>query len=91
MAIKHIDAHWRDSGRTARFFMVDARAAFPLLIFLVHMRVSTFIIAMIFVIIFGALEYFGFTVLVFLRTIRTVLAGKRKYSRPWWREDKLRW
>ena len=27
------DAHWRDSARPAKFFFVDAKAAFPLLLF----------------------------------------------------------
>lgn len=26
-------AHWRDSARSTRFFMVDARAAFPIFLF----------------------------------------------------------
>ena len=34
-------AHWRDSARSARFFMVDARAAFPIFFFYIcHIMVT---------------------------------------------------
>ncbi len=91
MAIKRIDSHWRDSGRSARFFIVDARAAFPLLGFLLHIKMWTFIIALIFTIGFGTLEHFGFTVTKFARLLRSMAAGSRRMSRPWWREEKLRY
>lgn len=90
MALFAIDSHWRDSARTPMFFFVDARATFPLLFFLVHIRLWTFITALIFILFFAFIARFGFSVVVFLRMIRTTLAGKRKLSKPWWREDKLR-
>ena len=65
-------AHWRDSARNPRFFMVDARAAFPIFLFLMHISV-------------WILEHFGFTVPVFLRWLRLFLAGPVKSSTPWWR------
>jgi len=78
--------HWRDSARSARFFIVDAKAAFPLLLFLLHIRWWTFTIAVISIVFFGILEHYGFTVPVFLRTVRTFLAGPRKIAIPWWRQ-----
>ena len=78
--------HWRDSARSARFFVVDARAAFPLLLFLLHIRWWTFAIAVISIVFFAILEHYGFTVPVFLRTVRTFLAGPRKIAIPWWRQ-----
>lgn len=78
-------AHWRDSARSARFFLVDARAAFPILLFLLHIRIWTAILAGVAIVFFGILEHFGFTVPVFLRYVRTVLSGPRKISQPWWR------
>jgi intracellular multiplication protein IcmT len=78
--------HWRDSARSARFFVVDARAAFPLLLFLLHIAWWTFAIAVISMIFFAVLEHYGFTLPVFLRTVRTFLAGPRKIAIPWWRQ-----
>lgn len=78
-------AHWRDTARPARFFFVDYRAAFPLLFFLLHIRVWTFILAVVAIFCFYLLERYGYTVPVFFRLFRTALAGPRKYARPWWR------
>jgi intracellular multiplication protein IcmT len=78
-------AHWRDSARNVRFWMVDSRAAFPLLIFLLHIRLWTFILAIVAMTFFGVLERYGFTVAVFLRFIRSFIAGPRKIAQPWWK------
>lgn len=80
------EPHWRDSARPPRFFIVDARAAFPLLLFLLHIRWWTFILAVVATIFFATLERYGFTVPVFLRWLRSTLAGSRKFSIPWWKE-----
>lgn len=79
------NAHWRDSARSARFFLVDARAAFPLLLWLLHIRWWTFILAVVAMFFFSTLERYGFTVPTFLRWFRTVLAGPNKTAAPWWR------
>lgn len=78
-------AHWRDSARSARFFFIDYRAAFPLLILLVHIRMWTFIFAIIMTTCFALLERYGFTVAVFARTVRSYIAGPRKIAQPWWK------
>lgn len=77
--------HWRDSARNARFFIVDARAAFPMVLFLLHIRLWTFGAAILTMIFFGLLERFGFTLPVFRRWLRGLLAGPYKTSDPWWR------
>ena len=77
--------HWRDSARSARFFIVDARAAFPLLLFLLHMRLWTFTIAIIAMAFFGLLERYGFSLVVFGRWLRNVMAGPVKSCQPWWK------
>ena len=76
-------AHWRDSARTPRFFFVDGRATFPLLLFLLHIRLWTFIIAVTFSIFFSSLQYFGFTLTIFTRWFRNLLAGDRKSTNHW--------
>ncbi len=77
-------AHWRDSARTARFFIVDARAAFPIFIFLMHIREWTGILVLVSTIFFGIIERYGFTVPVFLRWLRSSCAGSVKSAQPWW-------
>lgn len=79
-------AHWRDSARRAKFFVIDAYATFPLLLFLLHIRLWTFILAICTMAFFGTIEKFGFTVPVFLRWIRNFLAGNLKTSSPWWQK-----
>ena len=78
-------AHWRDSARNVRLWFVDFRACFPLLVFFVHIRLWTFILAVLATLFFTALERYGFSVSVFLRWFRSFLAGPRKIAQPWWR------
>ena len=84
MASYRADSHWRDSARPARFWFLDCRAAFPFLLFLLHIRLWTFIVAIVAVIFFALLERYGFRVTVFGRWLRATLAGKRKMAIPWW-------
>ena len=90
MAIRRIDAHWRDSGRIPRFFMMDARSFFPMFLFLLHIRWWTFFLAFGVGLFFGTLEHYGFSMLVFARATRSYLAGKTKFARPWWRRERFR-
>lgn len=79
-------AHWRDSARNVRFFIIDYRATFPLLILLFHIRLWTFIFAVLATVFFALLERWGFTVAVFVRWLRSYIAGPRKIAQPWWKE-----
>jgi intracellular multiplication protein IcmT len=78
-------AHWRDSARSVRLFSVDFRACFPLLLFIFHIKLWTFFAALFAIFCFALLERFGFTVAVFLRWLRSFIAGPRKISQPWWK------
>jgi intracellular multiplication protein IcmT len=78
-------AHWRDSARNVRFWIVDYRACFPLLIFVFHISLKTFLIAIGAIAFFGMIEHYGFTVSVFGRWLRSFIAGPRKISQPWWK------
>ena len=78
-------ASWRDSARNARFWIIDYRATFPLLLCLLHIRLWTIVFAIIATVSFSLLERFGFTVAVFLRWIRAYVAGSRKIAQPWWK------
>ena len=78
-------AHWRDSARPAKFFFMSAYGILPLVVFLVHIRLYTLIIALSVSIFFAILEKFGFTLPIFMRWLRVFLGGKHKLSRPWWK------
>lgn len=84
------DAHWRDSARLVRFFFFDYRAVFALLFFLFNAHVWSFMVSLAAICFFAMLERYGFTVVVFLRYLRSSLAGRRKMSHPWWRESRFR-
>lgn len=79
-------AHWRDSARNVRFWIVDYRACFPLLILLFHIRLWTFIFAVAATVFFSLLERYGFTPTVFMRWMRAYVAGPRKIAQPWWKD-----
>jgi intracellular multiplication protein IcmT len=78
------DAHWRDSARSVRFFMWDGSTAFPLLILLIYPRWWTLIVAVLTMTFFSILMRYGLTVGVFFRWLRSAVAGRRKFSPPWW-------
>ena len=79
------NAHWRDSARPAKLFIIDANAAFPLFLFLVHIKLWTFIVAASFMTFFTILNRYGYSISVFLRIVRCFFAGSRKVAIPWWR------
>lgn len=78
-------AHWRDSARSARFLIVDARAAFPIFIFFMHIRWWTFILFIVSMVFFSIVEHFGFSIPIFLRWLRSKAAGPLKSAQPWWK------
>jgi intracellular multiplication protein IcmT len=84
MAIFASTAHWRDSARSARFFMIDARATFAIILFLVHIKLWTGVVVIINSLFFAILERYGFTVPIFFRWLRVFFSGPIRFSRPWW-------
>lgn len=85
MALKSVaQAHWRDSARPIKFFIWDGKAVFPMLLFLMHIQVWTFIIAFVAMMFFTILNRYGFSPIVFLRWFRNLCSGKRKLAIPWW-------
>ena len=78
------DAHWRDSARASRLFIFNSTAAFPLLFFMFHIRLWTFFLAVGTMLFLTAITHYGFTITVFFRWLRSLLAGPRKMAKPWW-------
>jgi len=76
--------HWRDAARTPRFYFMDAMAAFPIMLFLMHMSLWTFVTSLVFISFFVLLEKFKFTIPVFTRWFKATLAGPLRLSKPWW-------
>lgn len=79
------EAHWRDSARSIKFFIWDGKLAFPMILPLIFPRIWTLILALVAVIFFSILNRYGFTPVVFLRWLRSTVAGKRKFIDPLWR------
>lgn len=79
------DAHWRDVARSPRFYIMDSLAAFPLILFLLHIRLWTFITALVIILFLIGLERYKFTLPVFWRWLRSTIAGPMRVAKPWWR------
>ncbi len=78
--------HWRDAARNPRFYFMDAFAAFPILFFLMHISLWSFIVSVLCISFFVMLERFKFTIPVFSRWLKATLAGPLRIAKPWWRE-----
>ena len=75
---------WRDSARSAKFFIFNAVTVIPVLWFLFNISLFNMLLVGIFVSFFVVLEYYGLTPRIFARFLRSFVAGKRKISSPWW-------
>lgn len=71
-----MDVHWRNTQKPARFFMLDARAFVAVLIFLVHARLWTFVLAVLMMVVFWFLERRGLTFEASLRAFRSWILGR---------------
>ncbi len=64
--------------KTVRFFMFDAKAAGPVFLFLLHARMWTFILLIVSLFSFWALEKRGLTLPSALRAFRLWLVGNKR-------------
>ena len=71
--------HWRNTARPVRFFTIDYRAGIFLFIFLMHIRLWTFLMLLTVCIILFILERRGLSFNVAMRRLRVWFIGK---SRP---------
>ena len=81
--------HWRNSMKPVRFFALDARSAFFVFVFLMHMRLKTLLLVIVSMILFYILERMGLTFESALRAIRRVLIGDRRPSILWLAKRKM--
>jgi intracellular multiplication protein IcmT len=84
-----MDYHWRNTMKPVRFFMVDARVAFFLMMFILHMRIWTFFTFVAFMLFFWYLERRGLSFGAALRTFRTWILGRRRPAWLWIRRRKF--
>jgi intracellular multiplication protein IcmT len=75
---------WRDSGREAKFWIFNSTASLPVLLFLVNISWNTFGIVVLTIAALTILDYYGMKPKVFVRFMRSSLAGRVKRPRPWW-------
>lgn len=83
------DWHWRNSMKTVRFFMFDARAGLFVVLLLVHFRVSTIMLLMLVFGFFYILERKGLSFPAAIRAIRVWLIGNYRPAWIWTRRRKL--
>ncbi|HRJ12558.1 MAG TPA: IcmT/TraK family protein [Alphaproteobacteria bacterium] len=77
------DVHWRNSMKSARFFALDARAVFPFLLVLIHVRGWTLMLALVCTILFWLAERIGLRFDSALRAVRAWLVAPYRPARPY--------
>ena len=73
-----VDIHWRNTQKPARFFFLDARAFVAILLFLVHARMWTLILAVVLMMVFYIFERRGLTFESALRAMRCWFLGTKR-------------
>ena len=84
---------WRDTGLTPKIFILDARAIFPLALWLFHWSWWTAAIACLGIVAVFFVPRSGMSPLACLRAIRTAFMGRRRetrYTETLWRK-RCRW
>lgn len=70
--------HWRNSMKTVRFFAFDAKAAGPFMLFIMHIRLWTFLLFIFSLFLFWTLEKRGLSFGSALRAFRIWLIGAKR-------------
>jgi intracellular multiplication protein IcmT len=80
---------WRNTMMPVRIYVVDARALIPVMIFMLHWRLSTLYLAGAGIALFTILEWFGLTFPAARRTIRRYLVGRIRPAFPSWKKRRF--
>ena len=80
---------WRNTGRPVKVLILDARACFPLLAFVVYWSWITFYVAMVGLAFFIVISWFGLTPPTALRTMRRWFVGPLRPAVPSWKRRRL--
>jgi intracellular multiplication protein IcmT len=73
-----MDVHWRNTQKTVRFFTLDARAAIPLFVCVLHFRPYTLAVSVIVVALFYIAERRGLTFEAAIRAFRVFIIGPKR-------------
>lgn len=68
--------YWRDTALAPKLWIIDYKCAFLVIIFLLHIKLYTFVILVACLIFFGILEKYNLDILNFVKLIRFKLAGR---------------
>lgn len=75
---------WRYAGLTPKIFGVPAIAYMPILLFLVHMKAWTLVLALGSIVIGWMLSFLGFDLKVLYGKMTQLIRGKRIVAHGWW-------
>lgn len=84
---------WRDTALTPKIFILDARAVFPVALWLFHWAYWTACVAGIAIVILYLVQRTGMTPLACVRALRVAFMGRRRETRMHevqWRQ-RCRW
>ncbi len=76
---------WRYTALPVKVAILDARACIPMLIFVLYWSWTTAYIAIVGVIFFSVISWFGLTVPAVARVMRRVLVGNVRPAVPAWK------
>jgi hypothetical protein len=76
---------WRDTAKTPRLVIFDARLVFFFFLLALHLRVWTFFTLIVAILAFWAVERYGYALPNALRAIRNAIAGARRPAQPGYR------
>jgi intracellular multiplication protein IcmT len=80
---------WRNTGQPVRLLMLDARACLPILSVMVYWSWLTLYIAIIGIVFFSAISFFGLTLPAMTRLARRWLVGPVRTAVPVWNRRRL--
>ena len=80
---------WRNTALPVRVLMLDARACLPIVSFFVYWSWYTFYFALIGVLFFSAVSFFGLTLPAMFRLMRRFLVGPVRPAVPTWNRRRL--
>ncbi|MBW4036277.1 MAG: hypothetical protein HIU90_12465 [Proteobacteria bacterium] len=73
---------WRDTMKPLRLFIIDAWALVPALIFLLYWSLTTLVIALVGIVFFGVIGWFGVNIVATMRILRRWLVGPLRPAVP---------
>jgi intracellular multiplication protein IcmT len=80
---------WRYTALPVKVAILDARACIPVLIFVLYWSWTTAYIAIVGVVFFTVISWFGLTVPAVTRVIRRALVGSIRPAVPAWKRRRL--